>query len=101
MRGFISANSVTNNITAKLGKSMNFLTSKQMFSPSLSQSSQRTRWSAPLASEERKAGILSLGVASLVSVGQRNSSAGSTRSQLLYLGRNVNFSKKVGNQKKV
>ena len=75
------------------------ITSKQMFSPSLSQSSHSTRKSQFFASDARNwknkkifmnffklltPGIFSFGLASLCSIWQLNSSMGSTRSQELY-----------------
>ena len=59
------------------------ITSKQMFSPSLSQSSHSTKKSEPFASDAKKFGILSFGVVSFFSAAQTNNSAGSVLSQLL------------------
>lgn len=51
------------------------ITSKQIFSPSLSQSNHNTKWSTPRASLANMAGIRNLGDASFFSVGQEKSSS--------------------------
>ena len=59
------------------------ITSKHMFSPSRSQSSHKTRYAIPRASDWRWSTMWSLGLASFWMVSAVNNSSGSTASQLL------------------